>query len=147
MKAKSRPGAGTPRRPKSGEKARKPSPLPFYQIEGSFTRMTIAEILKHGRENAIRAEILAAKLETTPRGLRRQIMLAREQGEIILYSPGGYGGYFLPSDDPEAAQRELSAFYHTQAARCKNGLAAIAPVARKLGIPLGQLDFESEETL
>lgn len=109
--------------------------------------MTITEILKHGRENAIRAEILAAKLETTPRGLRRLIMLAREQGEIILYSPGGYGGYFLPSDDPKAAQRELSAFYHTKAARCKNGLAAIAPVARKLGIPLGQLDFESEETL
>lgn len=109
--------------------------------------MTITEILKHGRENAISAEILAAKLETTPRGLRRLIMLAREQGEIILYSPGGYGGYFLPSDDPKAAQRELSAFYHTQAARCKNGLAAIAPVARKLGIPLGQLDFESEETL
>lgn len=51
--------------------------------------MTITEILKHGRENAIRAEILAAKLETTPRGLRRLIMLAREQGEIILYSPGG----------------------------------------------------------
>lgn len=49
--------------------------------------MPITEILKHGRENAIRAEILAAKLETTPRGLRRQIMLAREQGEIILYAP------------------------------------------------------------
>lgn len=49
--------------------------------------MTITGILKHGRENAIRAEILAAKLETTPRGLRRQIMLAREQGEIILYAP------------------------------------------------------------
>lgn len=68
--------------------------------------MPITEILKHGRENAIRAEILAAKLETTPRGLRRQIMLAREQGEIILYAPGGYGGYFLPSDAPEVAQRK-----------------------------------------
>ena len=29
--------------------------------------MTITGILKHGRENAIRAEILAVKLETTPR--------------------------------------------------------------------------------
>ena len=106
--------------------------------------MTITEILKHGRENAIRAEILAAKLETTPRGLRRQIMLAREQGEIILYSPGGYGGYFLPSDDPETAQKEMLAFYHVQAARCKHGFAAIAPVARKLGIPLGQMGFDNE---
>ena len=47
--------------------------------------MPITEILKHGRENAIRAEILAA--------------------------------------------------------RCKHGLAAIAPVARKLGIPIGQINF------
>lgn len=106
--------------------------------------MRISEVLKHGRENATRADVLAAKLETTPRGLRRQIMLARDAGEIILYAPGGY---FLPSDDPEVAQREMSAFYHVQATRCKHGLKAIAPVARKLGIPLGQLDFESEETL
>lgn len=105
--------------------------------------MRISEVLKHGRENATRADVLVAKLETTPRGLRRQIMLAREQGEIILYAPGGYGGYFLPSTDPEAAQKEMSAFYHVQAARCKHGLAAIAPVARKLGIPLGQMDLDS----
>ena len=72
---KNRPACCSTPDGKSGEKARKPSPLPFYQIEGSFTRMPITEILKHGRVNAIRAEILAAKLETTPRGLRRQIML------------------------------------------------------------------------
>lgn len=106
--------------------------------------MTITGILKHGRENAIRADVLAAAMGTTPRGLRSQIMKARDAGEIILYAPGGYGGYFLPSDDPEVAQREMAAFYRVQAARCKHGLAAIAPVARKLGIPLGQLDFESE---
>ena len=106
--------------------------------------MKIIDFLGRGRENATRAEILAAQLETTPRGLRRQIMLAREQGELILYAPGGRGGYFLPSNDPEAAQREMQAFYHVQAARCKHGLAAIAPVARKLGIPLGQMDFDNE---
>ena len=105
--------------------------------------MTVVDFLKHGRENAIRADVLAAAMGTTPRGLRSQIMKARDAGEIILYTPGGYGGYFLPSNDPKAAQRELSAFYHTQAARCKNGLAAIAPVARKLGIPLGQMDLDS----
>ena len=107
--------------------------------------MTIIDFLKHGRENAICADVLAAAMGTTPRGLRRQIMLAREQGEIILYAPGGYGGYFLPSDDPEAAQRE--AFYHVQAARCKHGLAALTPVARKLGVPLGQLELDAKEVL
>ena len=106
--------------------------------------MKIIDFLGRGRENATRADVLAAKLETTPRGLRRQIMLAREQGEIILYSPGGYGGYFLPSDDPETAQKEMLAFYHVQAARCKHGFTAIAPVARKLGIPLGQMGFDNE---
>lgn len=107
--------------------------------------MTVVDFLKHGREKAICADVLAAAMGTTPRGLRRQIMLAREQGEIILYAPGGYGGYFLPSNDPEAAQREMQAFYHVQAARCKHGLAALVPVARKLGVPLGQLNFENEE--
>ena len=106
--------------------------------------MTVVNFLKHGRENAIRADVLASAMGTTPRGLRRQIMLAREQGEIILYSPGGYGGYFLPSDDPETAQKEMLAFYHVQAARCKHGFAAIEPVARKLGIPLGQMGFDNE---
>ena len=106
--------------------------------------MTVVNFLKHGRENAIRADVLAAAMGTTPRGLRRQIMLAREQGEIIRYSPGGYGGYFLPSNDPETAQKEMLAFYHVQAARCKHGFAAIAPVARKLGIPLGQMGFDNE---
>lgn len=105
--------------------------------------MKIIDFLGRGRENATRADVLAAQLETTPRGLRRQIMLAREQGKIILYAPGGYGGYFLPSENPEAAQREMQAFYHVQAARCKHGLKAIAPVARKLGIPLGQMDLDS----
>ncbi len=107
--------------------------------------MKVTDFLGYGRESAIRADVLAAKLETTPRGLRNQIMRARDAGEIILYSPGGYGGYFLPSNDPEAAQREMQAFYHVQAARCKHGFAALAPVARKLGIPLGQLNFENEE--
>lgn len=92
--------------------------------------MKITDFLEHGRENAVRADVLAARLETTPRGLRS--------------TPGGYGGYFLPSNDPETAQKEMAAFYHVQVARCKHGLKSVAPVARKLGIPLGQLNFESE---
>lgn len=106
--------------------------------------MTVVNFLKHGRENAIRADVLAAAMGTTPRGLRRLIMQARECGEVVLYQPGGRGGYFLPSDDPETAQKEMLAFYHVQAARCKHGFAAIAPVARKLGIPLGQMGFDND---
>ena len=104
--------------------------------------MIITEILKHGRENATRADELAAKLETTPRGLRSQIMRARDAGEIILYAPGGYGGYFLPSDDPEQAEQEVAAFYRVQRARCLHGLKAIAAAGRFLKIPAGQLGLD-----
>ena len=38
--------------------------------------MTVVNFLKHGRENAIRADVLAAAMGTTPRGLRRLIMQA-----------------------------------------------------------------------
>ena len=105
--------------------------------------MTVVEILQHGHENAISADILAAQLCTSKRELRAKILTARCAGEIILYAPGGHGGYFLPSDDPIKAQQEMATFYNVQAARCKHGLLAIAPVARRLGIPLGQTDLES----
>ena len=105
--------------------------------------MTVVEILQHGHENAISADILAAQLCTSKRELRAKILTARYAGEIILYAPGGHGGYFLPSDDPETAQKEMAAFYNVQSARCKHGLIAIAPVAQRLGIPLGQQSFDS----
>ena len=100
--------------------------------------MDLSALLGHGRENAVSSDFLAAQLQTSTRGLRDKILKARCNGEIILYAPGGHGGYFLPSDDPETAQKEM-----VQSARCKHGLLAIAPVARRLGMPLGQTDLES----
>lgn len=105
--------------------------------------MDLSALLGHGRENAVSSDFLAAQLQTSTRGLRDKILKARCNGEIILYEPGGHGGYFLPSDDPETAQKEMAAFYNVQSARCKHGLLAIAPVARRLGMPLGQTDLES----
>ena len=66
------------------KKACKPSPLPFYQIEGSFT-MLVSDYLGHGAENAISAATLAAVTRTTPRELRRLIMDERKRGALILY--------------------------------------------------------------
>ena len=104
--------------------------------------MDLSALLGHGRENAVSSDVLAVQLQTSARGLRDKILKARCNGEIILYAPGGHGGDFLPSDDPETAQKEMTAFYNVQAARCKHGLLAIAPVARRLGIPLGQQSFD-----
>ena len=104
----------------------------------------IAEYLGHGAENAISAATLAAVTHTTPRELRRAIMDERKRGALILYQPGGRGcGYFLPSLDEEQARREVAEFYHTQAARCRNGFAAIAPAGRFLKIPAGQLKINT----
>lgn len=118
------------------------SRLQFYQI-GGFYSMDLSALLGHGRENAVSSDVLAVQLQTSARGLRDKILKARCNGEIILYAPGGHGGYFLPSDDPIKAQQEMAAFYNVQSARCKHGLLAIAPVARRLGIPLGQQSFDS----
>lgn len=106
--------------------------------------MRVSEFLGHGAENAIPADTLAAVLQVSLRKLRGLIMRERDAGELILYRPGGRGGYFLPSLDPERAKAEMLAFYNVQAARCKHGLAAIAPVRRALGIPAGQLELEIE---
>lgn len=73
--------------------------------------MDLSALLGHGRENAVSSDFLAAQLQTSTRGLRDKILKARCNGEIILYAPGGHGGYFLPSDDPETAQKEMAAFY------------------------------------
>ena len=100
--------------------------------------MDLSALLGHGRENAVSSDVLAVQLQTSARGLRDKILKARCNGEIILYAPGGHGGYF-----PIKAQQEMAAFYNVQSARCKHGLIAIAPVARRLGIPLGQQSFDS----
>ncbi|MDD6949168.1 MAG: hypothetical protein PUI75_09090 [Subdoligranulum sp.] len=118
------------------------SSIPAFNIGGVYS-MDLSALLGHGRENAVSSDVLAVQLQTSARGLRDKILKARCNGEIILYAPGGHGGYFLPSDDPETAQKEMTAFYNVQAARCKHGLLAIAPVARRLGIPLGQQSFDS----
>ena len=78
--------------------------------------MDLSALLGHGRENAVSSDFLAAQLQTSTRGLRDKILKARCNGEIILYAPGGHGGYFLPSDDPETAQKEMAAFYNVQPA-------------------------------
>ncbi len=67
--------------------------------------MDLSALLGHGRENAVSSDFLAAQLQTSTRGLRDKILKARCNGEIILYAPGGHGGYFLPSDDPETAYK------------------------------------------
>lgn len=105
----------------------------------------ISRYLKHGQENAIPAATLCGIANTTPRGLRRSIAAERAAGAEILYTPGGHGGYFLPSLDPEQAQRERLAFYNVMKARTICTYKALRPVALSLGIPAGQISFDEGE--
>lgn len=102
----------------------------------------ISRYLKHGQENAIPAATLCGIANTTPRGLRHHIAIERAAGAEILYTPGGRGGYFLPSLDADQAQKERAAFYKVMRARAMCTLKALRPVARSLGIPAGQMEME-----
>lgn len=101
----------------------------------------VSVFLGHGAESAMQSDTLCAMLNVSPRKLRGLIMRERDAGALILYRPGGRGGYFLPSLDPEQAEKEVAAFYRVQRARCLHGLKAIAAAGRFLKIPAGQLDF------
>lgn len=104
--------------------------------------MKISKLLRHGAENAISAATLCRLAETTPRRLRHYIALERAAGAEILYAPGGHGGYFLPSLDPEQAQQERLAFYNVMKARAVCTYRTLRTVAHSLGIPAGQLVFD-----
>lgn len=88
--------------------------------------MNISDFLGHGAENAIPPPRWPLCCRYPPRKLRSSILRERDAGELILYRPGGRGGYFLPSRDPEQAEQEVAAFYRVQRARCLHGLKAIA---------------------
>ena len=103
--------------------------------------MLIANFLCTGAENAVSAQMLCALTGLSARALRRSIAAERAAGTEILYQPGGKGGYFLPSTNPEQAHQERLAFYRVQRARALRSLGTLRPVARALGVPLGQLDF------
>ena len=73
--------------------------------------MNISDFLGHGAENAIPAVTLAAIANVTPRELRRQIMVERDSGSLILYTPGGSkAGYYLPSKDQNRPNGKLMRF-------------------------------------
>ena len=115
---------------------------PLFYHERGCKSMKISELLRHGAENVISAATLCRLAETTPRRLRHYIALERAAGAEILYAPGGHGGYFLPSLDPEQAQQERLAFYNVMKARAVCTYRTLRAVAYSLGIPAGQLVFD-----
>lgn len=101
--------------------------------------MNVLDFLGHGAENAIPADTLAAMLQVSPRKLRSLILRERDAGELILYRPGGRGGYFLPSLDEEQAKAEIKKDFTARLKALEDSLTAQDPVAIVEPVPGGYL--------
>lgn len=79
----------------------------------------VAEVLCHGRENAMRGADLCRMLNISSLArLQKQISRERQSGKLILSDSTGTKGYYLPSRDSETAVEELSHFVRMMNSRC-----------------------------
>ncbi len=79
----------------------------------------VAEILCHGRENAMRGADLCRMLNISSLArLQKQISRERQSGKLILSDSTGTKGYYLPSRDSETAAEEIAHFVHMMNSRC-----------------------------
>ena len=99
-------GVAAPSKASAGNLAGQAQPHCITNGDGNASSY-ISMFLRHGPDHAIGMPELAKMLDCNTRQVRKMIELARRDGEIILI---GEGGYFLPSDDVKAAEREISAF-------------------------------------
>lgn len=107
--------------------------------------LKIIDFLKHGRENGIPAADLAARLHISTRSLRARINAERKAGVEILITPGGHGGYFLPSLDPKQAAAERAAYDRQASKRAVGTLDRLAPVRAALAVPVGQTAMDDPQ--
>lgn len=83
----------------------------------------IYEALKAGEEHAVSNRELSERFGMSERVIRKHVHDERRAGLPIL---SGIHGYYLPSQDPEEARREATAFLKMQdkAGRTHRGTAA-----------------------
>lgn len=70
----------------------------------------IEKYLEHGLKNAKTAEQLSREIGMSKRKIQAAIATERIGGSLILASCGEPCGYYLPSDEPEKALREIVRF-------------------------------------
>lgn len=92
------------------------------------SRMVVADILTHGKENAVSAEALCNHLGVeTVRELQKEIARERAAGAVILSSCQEDGGYFLPGN-----VQEVKDFIKTLENRGRNMLRALESTRKLL---------------
>ena len=67
----------------------------------------IHELLSHGGTNALPTADIARLLGISTRQVRKAAERERLAGNVIL---AGNGGYYLPDDNPDIAQMEITAW-------------------------------------
>lgn len=102
----------------------------------------VAEILCHGRENAMRGADLCRMLNISSLArLQKQISRERQSGKLILSDSTGAKGYYLPSCDPEVAAEEIAHFVRMMSSRANRIRQAMRAAQTALN-DLGQTKIE-----
>ncbi len=102
----------------------------------------VFETLPKGAANAVRPDVLAARLWLgSTRKLRSVVEQERQSGALILSTFDRRGGYYRPADG-EQGHREIAACYHAQRAHALAVLRRLRAMRLALGIPAGQMELD-----
>ena len=105
------------------------------------SRNYITSYLKHGKENALAMVKLTTLAGLSDqRTVRKLIESARRDGEVILVSNEGY---FLPSEDPLIAEKEIKAFLRRWAKTLETNRA----VVRSAAVALSKIQHKDQISL
>lgn len=103
----------------------------------------VAEVLCHGRKNAMRGADLCRMLNISSLArLQKQISRERQSGKLILSDSTGTKGYYLPAHDPKAAAEEIAHFVrmmNSRANRIRQAMRAAQDALNDLG--QARIDF------
>ncbi len=101
----------------------------------------VFEILRTGKENAIRSEYLCHILKfRSVRELQKQIQAERMQGKVILSRSDAPGGYYLPADRYET--REFIATLENRAGATLEAVRSAKEYLQRLEDEQGGNDYE-----
>jgi len=105
-----------------------------------LTESLLMQMGAFGEENKASAEQVKCQLGlSTIRAVQAQVSSERLKDALILSTGRAGGGYFLPSLNPEQAQREMLEHKRCLRARALNTLAVLRPVNKALRVVRGQL--------
>lgn len=128
-------GVAAPKTAGERKETRDQFPVTSYH-GGARPSSGIAALLGHGPEHGITASRLADIMGVTVRDLRRIVASERMAGRLILADRKH--GLFLPSEQPETATAEITAFITVSERQCRAQLATLKAARQALTTLPGQ---------